>query len=205
MENTDIITFNRVLRCADLCSAAYVDNDPRFIDIEELRFGVMHFENEATYLIYRGTCNLRGWLDDFTVVPHRTMMGYLAHMGFIHAVEKVWEGVCAALDGKPGPWIITGHSLGAAMALLTAEKLQQPVVTFGCPRVYSHLNETYPSIDHLRIAVDDDPVTMVPNPLLWYHLNRRYLELPSDGELAIDVEDHDIDYYHRLLLERGRL
>jgi hypothetical protein len=181
-----------IILAAQLCRASYVDADTRFVNVDELRYGVVVL-GTTTYLIFRGTANIRGWLDDFTLVPGVSKGGYLAHEGFIRAAEKLWDPICTNLKGRPGPWVITGHSLGGALAVLYGEQINVPVITFGCPRVYSRLNGNLPSMDHTRVANNDDPVPMVPDPLMWKHLCDPIV-LPG-GKDIIDAEDHDIDIY----------
>ena len=67
----------------------------------------------------------------------------LAHRGFQKALNRVWDQVYEQLANyhsrNPDAEIcLTGHSLGAALALLTYSRFQFPNVsayTFGCPRV----------------------------------------------------------------------
>ncbi len=72
-------------------------------------------------------------------------VGARFHRGFLDALEMVWEPLLAAVDeaqkAKERPLWITGHSLGGALALLAAWRLQrsfmavQEIVTFGAPMI----------------------------------------------------------------------
>jgi hypothetical protein len=72
-------------------------------------------------------------------------VGARFHRGFLDALQMVWEplsaGVDQALKSKDRPLWITGHSLGGALALLAAWRLQRcflpvyEVVTFGAPMI----------------------------------------------------------------------
>jgi hypothetical protein len=72
-------------------------------------------------------------------------VGARFHRGFLEALDLVWEpllaGADAAMQAKDRPLRITGHSLGGALALLAAWRLQRSflsiheVVTFGAPMV----------------------------------------------------------------------
>jgi hypothetical protein len=72
-------------------------------------------------------------------------VGARFHRGFLDALEMIWEPLLAAVDQaqkvKERPLWITGHSLGGAVALLAAWRLQrnfmavQEVVTFGAPMI----------------------------------------------------------------------
>ena len=70
-------------------------------------------------------------------------VGARFHRGFLDALEMVWEPLRAAVGdaakAKDRPLWVTGHSLGGALALLAAWRLQRnflavhEVVTFGAP------------------------------------------------------------------------
>jgi len=68
--------------------------------------------------------------------------GTHVHLGFKLALERVWDTLAGALgpdDGRRRVWF-TGHSLGAALATLAADRLPHTagVCTFGSPRVGDH-------------------------------------------------------------------
>jgi hypothetical protein len=72
-------------------------------------------------------------------------VGARFHRGFLDALEMVWTPLLAAVDqllkAKERPLWVTGHSLGGALALLTAWRLSrnfiavQEIVTFGAPMI----------------------------------------------------------------------
>jgi triacylglycerol lipase len=72
-------------------------------------------------------------------------VGARFHFGFMSALDEVWEGLKNAVDAavarKERPVWVTGHSLGGALALLAAWRLEQQFVTvhqvytFGAPMV----------------------------------------------------------------------
>jgi triacylglycerol lipase len=67
------------------------------------------------------------------------------HRGFLDALQMIWEPLLAAVQeaqkAKDRPIWVTGHSLGGALALLAAWRLQrsfievQEIVTFGAPMI----------------------------------------------------------------------
>lgn len=58
------------------------------------------------------------------------------HAGFHAALNNIWSEVEAWIQHHPGAVTFTGHSLGAALATLSAARWQQAqLITFGCPLV----------------------------------------------------------------------
>jgi triacylglycerol lipase len=76
-------------------------------------------------------------------------VGARFHKGFMEALEEIWEPMFAAIDAvvakQDRPLFITGHSLGGALAMLAAWRLQRQmlpihnVYTFGAPMVGDQL------------------------------------------------------------------
>lgn len=72
-------------------------------------------------------------------------VGARFHRGFMEALDEIWEPMFQALDAvvakKDRPVFVTGHSLGGALALLAAWRLQRQMIsihnvyTFGAPMV----------------------------------------------------------------------
>ena len=96
-------------------------------------------------LAFRGTdpVTLPNWLTD-VVVKLVTSDDYdgRVHHGFSSALRRTWPKVAGVLDAAHGkPLFLTGHSMGGALAVLTAARLARadrpPIATytFGAPRV----------------------------------------------------------------------
>jgi len=72
-------------------------------------------------------------------------VGARFHRGFLDALEMIWALLSAAVDqavkAKERPLWVTGHSLGGALALLAAWRLQRnflavhEIITFGAPMI----------------------------------------------------------------------
>ena len=72
-------------------------------------------------------------------------VGARFHRGFMEALHEIWEPLLAtvaeAMESNDRPLWVTGHSLGGALALLAAWRLQRnfitvhEVVTFGAPMI----------------------------------------------------------------------
>jgi hypothetical protein len=91
-------------------------------------------------LVFRGTVgSLEAWLPNFysrpapwAAPPHR---GHV-HRGFQLCFEEIWPLLEPALAVLKRPLFYTGHSLGGALAVLTAaRKPPMAAYTFGAPRI----------------------------------------------------------------------
>ncbi|MGB6208629.1 lipase family protein [Mycobacterium sp.] len=115
-------------------------------------FGLMG-RNPATrsaFVSFRGTADVEDWLADLDAVPgdYRPVSGFgQVHTGFQDAYQLVRNSVATNLAGATAGCdeiLITGHSLGAALAVLAApdifrsmppNKIEPRLITFAGPRV----------------------------------------------------------------------
>lgn len=161
---------------------------------------------DCTVVAFRGTAALRDWITD-AEFPLRPLPGSggRVHAGFLAAVESVRGDLMAGLRGGPAmtwgqavpaPMVLTGHSLGGALAVLAAWFLQQEgfavhsVYTFGQPRVgdraFAAAYQTELGERTYRVVNQNDIVPRVPGVLLGY---RHAGELPfvnALGELVMN-------------------
>ncbi len=132
--------------------------------------------------------------------------GSRVHQGFQDCLDSIWADVTAAVEAYRKQYgtqeiCITGHSLGAAIATLAFQRLQDPassLCTFGCPRVGNHafnlaLAKTAETRGCYRIVDHQDVVTHVPTPLLRYtHPNCSLYWIDEFGNVSkIETELHD--------------
>jgi pimeloyl-ACP methyl ester carboxylesterase len=134
------------------------------------------------YLAYRGTQPDRpgDFKSDAWFWGRRWAGPGRVHTGFLVAERSLAAEVDAWLGLQEGPPpVVTGHSLGAAMATITAARLPGAfLITFGSPRVGNAAFRTGFAGRPVRRYVDCcDVVTTVPPALGYSHL---------DGELYID-------------------
>jgi hypothetical protein len=150
---------------------------------------------ELVFVAFRGTelrnlcASLNNWHTNlrFSLVPDGR--GGRIHEGFQEALDQVWDPLCKEIGDvlAQGParrvWL-TGHSLGAALATLAADRalLQRafPVgglYTFGSPRVGNaafarRVNRSLLGPCIFRFVNYDDIVPRVPPPLGYRHVGR---------------------------------
>ena len=216
--------------CAERCALAYVETSSslrtsgltkKFIwnsqtDTEALVIR----EPECVSATFRGSTNLKDWLQDFKVAKEHPRADLIyepagevvqVHKGFMEDVESVSAGLTHAIRSlteqsgteklknstvqnsslKSPPIFVTGHSKGAAEAVLFALELQRQnlpiasVYLFGCPRVGNLIfRNIYNSVlyeETFRIVNENDIVPRVPGVLLGYRHCGQEIFLPVGG------------------------
>ncbi len=129
--------------CARISELAYEDNPV----LEHLGFSLIkQFDRNGTQAIlgtdghlailaFRGTEEIGDIIADLRYVKTDFPGGGRVHRGFYRAFMQVRDEIAANLEHIAAPTIFTGHSLGAAMALMAAVMWSpQEVHVFGCPK-----------------------------------------------------------------------
>jgi triacylglycerol lipase len=178
----------------------------------------------ATIVAFAGTDagKIKTVLTDFETVPDDDSG---LHPGFRDALAAVWTQLQAAvpsLDG--GRLFVAGHSLGGALAVLAAFRLQDEanitadaVYTFGLPRVggtkFGTGYELALGARTFRLVDGYDPVPAVPPTLLGFrHVGRRLscahdrtFDPISVPESSVDdqpsLEQAETDYFGNTLAD----
>ncbi len=135
--------------CAEFSRLAYCDYGrvlaPSLAAVE-FRLVVSPFDHNGTQaflaegpdfavLAFRGSDDLDAWRTNLNAVPDRWRGPGEVHQGFAEALEAVWEDIAGALPKTQRRLLVTGHSLGAALATLAAAlQPQVHLYTFGSPR-----------------------------------------------------------------------
>lgn len=98
--------------------------------------------------------------------PHKVDV----HDGFSKALDSVWSDIDKELAQLNCPVFYTGHSLGAALATLAAERrTPQAVYTFGSPLVGNQaFVNSLGQLPIYRIVDDEDLVTTLPPAILGF-------------------------------------
>lgn len=128
--------------------------------------------DEFVVLSFRGTQPDK-WEDvqtDIRMIRLKTVNGRV-HVGFKQAFDDVKDAIVAELRKHLGdlPLYITGHSLGAALATVAVQEIEEEFndqvaacYTFGSPRVGDGKYEKAIKVPFYRIVNTIDIVTLVP-------------------------------------------
>lgn len=173
------------LICAKLSAEIYFPDaqttaagcpDSRFIDLMGTQALVLN-RPDSILVVYRGTTyediptDLKCRFKDTETGP--------VHRGFLAYAQRAFYEISDCLENwGPKPLIFTGHSLGAAAAVIAAAHYSarghkiHAVYTFGCPRVGNgdfceYANAAFID-DHYRHVNGHDGVPMLPPWILGY-------------------------------------
>ncbi|MDX1387215.1 MAG: lipase family protein, partial [bacterium] len=166
-------------------------------------------QGDAIYVVFRGTVTITEWIDDatFAQVPyHFVSKGGLTEEGFTSIYGTVHQGILdtvvdLAKSGGFSTLYITGHSLGAALAVLAVPELAaksgftQPIMfNFAGPRVgnpaFSETTYNALMIQSVRVANTNDLVPKLPNPIVEVYQNGQFKTFFYDHV----NEAHDITF-----------
>jgi len=166
--------------------------------------------NTKTVVVsFRGTSNTAGWLSDlsFPQVPYkRSGTKAKVHVGFLLAHDSVKDDVDSLVrqglrfcEGSCNRILVVGHSLGGALATLSALELARTIPntppidlrTFGSPRVgdpnfVRYFKSAVPIRSSFRIVADRDPVPQTPPRKLFF---TKWEHVPSEIWLSGDNQD----------------
>ena len=120
---------------------------------------------------------------DLNALPDRANNGHgWVHNGFQEEVNKIWDAILEQLEAHEGKdLLITGHSLGGAMATIATSRLGDRVkclYTFGSPRVGTRkFVKSFSHIPHYRFVNNNDVVPKVPFAIMGYrhHVSPTYI------------------------------
>lgn len=141
-------------------------------------------------LVFRGSDDLRAWQTNVRARPVSWSGPGRVHEGFAEAFEACWPKLAAlaSTDGDARPIIMTGHSLGGALATLAAARVRSSLLySFGAPRIgnraFAFALDREGERLH-RYVNYRDPVPSLPPGLLGYrHCGKAYY-IKKDGRVG---------------------
>ncbi|MCY2988162.1 MAG: lipase family protein [Planctomycetota bacterium] len=172
---------------------------------------------DVALLVFRGTSNLGQWVRDARLIPADHPWGRV-HIGFRNGLQNVEDHLQqfeAAAAQAQHVWV-TGHSLGGALAVLAAARLQRNGIgarsyTYGQPRVglsgFAERFDAELTGRLVRFINQSDIVPRLPPGLLYRHcglvkrivspgnlesLDRGPLELSNDDLPALSDEQFEL-------------
>jgi triacylglycerol lipase len=198
---------HNALALARISKLAYKDKE-QFETVALSKLGFSHFkafqsqgtaaylmaDDEKIVVVFRGSDQIKDWLNDLDVDLVGGPLGGKIHEGFARMLHYVWRDLqleirqlklAASQQNRSLPLLLTGHSLGAALATLATAYLRekdQPVqglYSFGSPRVGDRNFARYFNADFgdktFRIVNQNDMVTRLPPRALFYsHVGQLY-------------------------------
>lgn len=157
-----------------------------FVYIEQAGTVVIVASDESNLVVaFRGTDDTRDVLYDADFSTEIGELGTRVHRGFRRALDAVWDDIRPIILASDKKVLVTGHSLGGALAILLTARLLalghrvDAVVTLGQPRVgkggFSRQMNFRMQSRIFRIINYVDPVTRVPLALQGFrHPGRRW-------------------------------
>ena len=171
---------------------AYNDQNRDAIKIENKLTGATAFvvkRKSIDVIVFRGTQRkINDILTDICVVPV-PYAGRLCHGGFVAQHASIWSKIKKHIDPKKRT-LICGHSLGGALAELSAAKLNGKhdninLITFGKPNVFFKGFKKPMSLDNQISCVHgSDMVARIP----------RFCYGPSSSQTMLYFSNSDSDY-----------
>jgi triacylglycerol lipase len=201
----DLSLLKQSLLFAELSQLAYYD--PEQITQSIKSFGLDDYQyiergNGQAYLfstaydcvvVFRGTegheiDDIKADVDAVMVVADTVGR---VHRGFKREVDELWEPLEEALRENTKPLWFAGHSLGGAMATISAGRCvlspipsnPEALFTFGSPRVGNRRYINFVKMNHYRWVNNNDIVTRMPPRWLGYTHAGRELYLDAYGKV----------------------
>lgn len=206
------LTKNDLDFCLNISDQIYFSNCKELLKnikpftVDEIE-GVMGEKNDILYIVFRGSDDLKNWIDNFKfwkirfkkVVPYNgTNEKIKVHYGFISDYKKVRD-IILNHSKSFEKIIVVGHSLGGAISYLCALDIRfnqgsdLACVTFGSPEVGNkEFVKSFNSriINSYRIVNGSDLVTKLPSRIFrYFHVGKLY-QIGIKKYYFISIKDH---------------
>jgi len=167
-------------------------------------------------IVFRGTQQAADWIWNASAIPV-PYAGRFCHGGFATAHASVWGQIKKLIDYKKRT-LVCGHSLGGALAELTAAKLNKKhpnlsLITFGKPNTFfKGFKRPMALDDQISCVMGSDIVAKIPRfcygpsksqTMLYFANSGRNFVNPAkkdkDGGISDAISDHFMDGYKKRL------
>ncbi|KDO25438.1 hypothetical protein SPRG_09380 [Saprolegnia parasitica CBS 223.65] len=219
---------SHALHLARLCAVSYCQHDhvdqwncspcayvakPQHLhiiaDVKENFQGIVGYSENHIVIAFRGSMDTKNWLDNLSFLktrPWSDLPEVYVHQGFYWVYKSIAKQLWAALSElratyPHAPIIVTGHSLGAAVAAIATVDLAAQhnvsvaqLLTFGEPRVgtkgfVSHLLSIVPYLG--RVTHWRDLVPHVPFHWLGYVHSAQEIWYTEDSSVYTFCDPND--------------
>jgi Lipase (class 3) len=166
---------------------------------ENCDWGVVARKGDVSVIAIRGTDTQEQWLEDFRAIAQPVPQGpWWMHQGF----DDVWNSIAPSLQkawdtasSANAKVYITGHSLGAAVALILGVHHPEAFTwTFAGPAVFSPIHGVPPAANVVRVVNPSDLVPKVPIPPLYQHIGQE-VDVPGAADQFNFALQHSLDTY----------
>lgn len=166
-------------------------------------------KNRRCYITFRGTSGKKDILKDLKITTEKIKDNIYVHDGFYDQFISIKETMYTVLDKEfinYDEFIISGHSLGGALAHLAVpfirEKYIYPITcfTFGSPRVGNkHFVQWFDNCvtTNYRVCNKNDIITTIPLNYYWVHTMKKTVNLDQSN---FTLRHIDTPWYKRLFL-----
>lgn len=151
-------------------------------------------------VVFKGTDGIFDLMTDINFFPKRTQVG-VVHNGFYNAFSKIYPALKEHLDRIEYKIFLTGHSLGAALAVLCSAffKHRSPIlVTFGSPRVGAKSFIDYISKDVVHIRWENANDIICHSPIIFRHFGEKRPVLFG----TLFNKNHGLKYYKKMIFTK---
>ena len=185
------------------------NKDDSSLDTDVSGYFAVDITKEIIVISFRGSGSVRNWLTDFNfpVMLSTICTNCFGSTGFYASWLEAQNTVFTAIEAAMGPYpnyklIVTGHSLGGALATvavgaLRSNRTKVDMHTYGAPKIgllntASYISQTTLGSNY-RVTHKDDPVPRMPPLLAGYqHVSPEYYIVSGND---VPPTAHDITVY----------
>ncbi|MBW4499260.1 MAG: lipase family protein [Scytonema hyalinum WJT4-NPBG1] len=169
--------------------------------------GFLGYYKDYIVIVFKGTdCN-HDWIKNFDFLKNSKDFNGQVHSGFAKAILNNWNDILNITQtyfSHDKKILLTGHSLGGALAILAAAKFSyipqfnnkiEAVYTYGAPRVGDEYFESQYTPTHYRFEYGNDPVPSSPS-LGYIHTGEKHYLPKNQPTIRKDIQSFEAYQTH---------